>query len=173
MQNEWFDKPGGEPVELSEPDPSWPDAAAEWADRIQSAITPTIATVEHVGSTAVPGLEAKPVLDLQVAVPDITDEADYRPGLESLGLVLRQRASDNRFFRPPAGEPRTVHVHVCGSGSAWERDHLHFRDRLRADPTLAASYAALKRGLAAQVGHERFAYNNGKAQFIADAIAHE
>ncbi|OIH86618.1 hypothetical protein BLJ79_01220 [Arthrobacter sp. UCD-GKA] len=171
MHPEWFDRPGGEPVELCAGDPLWPEAAAEWAVRIRSAILPTLATVEHVGSTAVPGLVAKPVLDLQVAVPDITHEAAYRPGLESLGLVLRQRASEHRFFRPPAGEPRTVHVHVCGSGSAWERDHLRFRDRLRADPALAARYAALKRSLAGQVGHDRFAYNDGKSQFIADAIA--
>lgn len=113
MTNEWFDNPCGEPVELKEADPLWPLVAAEWSKRIQTAIAPTVARVEHVGSTAISGLIAKPVLDLQMAVPDINDELAYRPGLESLGLVFRQREPDHRFFRPPAGEPRLVHVHVC------------------------------------------------------------
>jgi GrpB-like predicted nucleotidyltransferase (UPF0157 family) len=173
MQNEWFDKPGGGPVELREADPLWPVAAAEWAKRIRTAIAPTVARVEHVGSTSVSGLIAKPVLDLQIAVPDIDDEITYRPGLESLGLVLRQREPDHRFFRPPAGEARTVHVHVCEEGSVWERDNLRFRDRLRDDPILAAEYAALKLSLADRFGHDRLSYNNGKTQFIADVIAGE
>ncbi|UXN32058.1 GrpB family protein [Glutamicibacter sp. M10] len=173
MTNEWFDRPGGEPVELKESDPLWPLVAAEWTNRIQSAIVPTVARIEHVGSTSIPGLIAKPVLDLQVSVPDINDESEYRPGLESLGLVLRQREPDHRFFRPPAGEPRLVHVHVCEEGSVWEHDVLRFRDRLRADPNLAAEYATLKLGLADRFGTDRLSYNNGKAQFISRVIASE
>ncbi|WP_146040966.1 GrpB family protein [Glutamicibacter arilaitensis] len=162
MTNEWFDKPGGEPVELKEADPLWPLVAAEWSNRIQSAIVPTVARIEHVGSTSIPGLIAKPVLDLQVSVPDINDESAYRPGLESLGLVLRQREPDHRFFRPRAGEPRVVHIHVCEEGSAWEHDVLRFREKLRADPNLAAEYATLKSGLADRYSTDRLSYNNGK-----------
>lgn len=171
MQSEWFGKPGGEPVELNDANPSWPSEAVTWAHRIRRAMAPTVATIEHVGSTAVPTLAAKPVIDLQIAVRDLADEAAYRPALESLGLILRQREPAHRFFRPPAGEPRTVHVHVCAAGSDRERDVLRFRDRLRADPELAAQYAALKYRLADEVGQDRLAYNAGKTQFIAAVIA--
>lgn len=116
--------------------------------RIKVAVGSTAESLEHIGSTAVPGLIAKPALDLQIAVPDISKEAAYRRGLETLGLVLWQRETDHRFFRPPAGELRTVHVHVCEVGSTWEREHLVFRDRLRADASLARAYADLKLGLA-------------------------
>lgn len=127
--------------------------------------------MEHVGSTSIAGLIAKPILDLQISVPDIADESAYRPGLESLGLVLRQRESDHRFFRPPAGAPRLVHVHVCEKDSVWEHDVLRFRDRLRADPMLAADYATLKLSLADRFRNDRLAYNSGKSQFISYVIA--
>jgi GrpB-like predicted nucleotidyltransferase (UPF0157 family) len=122
--------------------------------------------LEHIGSTAVPGLPAKPVLDIQVAVPDVDDEPFYRPALESLGLVLRAREPGHRFFRPPAGEPRTVHVHVCEIGSAWEADQIRFRDVLRAERPTAQAYASLKEHLARTVGHDRAAYTSGKSDFI-------
>ncbi len=173
MKSEWFDKPGGEAIELTDANQLWPMIAAEWSKRIQAAIAPTLARVEHVGSTSIAGLVAKPVIDLQISVPDIEDESAYRPALESLGLVLRQREPDHRFFRPPAGEPRLVHVHVCEHGSAWERDVLRFRDRLRADPMLVTDYAELKLRLADSFSADRFAYNQGKTQFILNVVAGE
>lgn len=163
---ELFDRPGRDPVELSEPDPGWADAARRWADAVRAALMPLPAVVEHIGSTAVPGLVAKPVLDLQVAVPDIDDEDAYRPGLESLGLVLREREPEHRFFRPPAGEPRVVHVHVCAQASAWERAHLLFRDYLRAHPHTASAYTALKRDLAERYRDDRLAYTEAKTAIV-------
>lgn len=171
VKNGWFDRPGGEPVHLVEHDSSWAGQAADWSHRINLALGSTVESVAHIGSTAVPGLISKPVLDIQVAVLDISDESAYRSGLETLGPILRQRESDHRFFRPPAGELRTVHVHVCEVGSIWEREHLVFRDRLRADPALVRAYARLKLGLAKSVGHDRHAYTNGKSQFIKDVVA--
>jgi GrpB-like predicted nucleotidyltransferase (UPF0157 family) len=88
----WFDRPGREPVELSEPSARWADLAHTWGEAITQAVRPLRVRVEHVGSTAVPALIAKPVVDLQLSVPDLDDENAYRPGLESLGLVLRTRA---------------------------------------------------------------------------------
>jgi len=170
VNGEWFDRPSGEPVHLVEHDPSWGVQAADWMLRIKVAVGSTAESIEHIGSTAVPGLIAKPVLDLQIAVPDISKEAAYRRGLETLGLVLRQRETDHRFFRPPAGELRTVHVHVCEVGSTWEREHLAFRDWLRADVSLARAYADLKLGLARSVGYDRIAYTTGKSQFVKDVI---
>lgn len=167
---EWFDAPGGEPVELHEPDPAWSSLAEAWMTNIVTAVAPLPVEMEHIGSTSIPGLIAKPVIDLQLAVPDIIAEASYDTGLRSLGLVLRQREAEHRFYRPPAGEPRVVHVHVCQRGSSWERDHLAFRDRLRADPTLAGAYASLKRRLAAEVGHDRLEYTAQKSRFISDVL---
>lgn len=167
---EWFDRPGGEPVELAEPSPQWAQTAAAWTTQIDNALSMLRPRVEHVGSTAVKGLAAKPVIDLQISVPDVDDEAAYRPALEAFGLVLRARESDHRFFRPPAGKPRDVHVHVCTQGSDWEQDHLLFRDYLRTHSDTAAAYMQLKRNLAGQVGHDRLAYNEGKATFIQQVI---
>jgi GrpB-like predicted nucleotidyltransferase (UPF0157 family) len=110
-----------------------------WIERLHKALAPLEVRIEHDGSTAVPGLSAKPVIDLQVSVPSIADKNGYRPALESLGLVLRARAPDDRFFRPTASAPRTVHVHVCERGSAWERDHILFRDLLRVHPSAATA----------------------------------
>lgn len=135
-------------------------------ERIRLALAPSVAEVEHIGSTAVPGLAAKPVIDLQLAVLDLTDEDAYRPALESLGLVLRQRDGDHRFFRPPAGQPRAVHVHVCQRGSVWEQEHLQFRDLLRNDSRLVAAYGQLKQRLVREVGADRLAYTEGKTGFI-------
>lgn len=167
---EWFDRPGGEPVELREHSPAWAPFAERWIADIRRALQPLEVRVEHVGSTAVPGLVAKPVVDLMVCVPDVDDEDAFRPGLESLGLVLRAREPGHRFFRPPAGHPRTVHVHVCEPGSEWERDWVVFRDRLRAHPELASEYAQLKRRLAAELGDDRTGYTEAKAAFIRSAI---
>ncbi|MEJ5946925.1 GrpB family protein [Pseudokineococcus basanitobsidens] len=169
---EWFDRAGGEPVELAEASPHWRAIANTWIARINDALA-TATRVEHVGSTAVPGLVAKPVVDLQVSVPAVADEGRYRPGLESLGLVLRARGQDHLFFRPPAGQPRVIHVHVCEAGSSWERQHLYFRDQLRSRPDLAMDYARLKRDLALLVGDDRGAYNRGKAGFIRKVLCRD
>jgi GrpB-like predicted nucleotidyltransferase (UPF0157 family) len=169
--SDWFDRPGREQVEILPPDLRWAAAAREWIAAIEKAVDTAGAKVEHVGSTAVPGLAAKGVIDLQLAVAALEDETSYRPALESFGLVLRQREADHRFFRPPAGLPRIVHVHVCAIGSKWEADHLRFRDLLRSRPELATQYERLKVSLAAEHAHDRGAYNAGKAAFITSAIA--
>jgi GrpB-like predicted nucleotidyltransferase (UPF0157 family) len=167
---EWFDRPGSEPVELHEHSTEWAARADEWLGVIRGALPALDTRVEHVGSTAVPGLIAKPVIDLLVSVPELADERTYRPALESLGLVLRAREPDHLFFRPPAAHPRTVHVHVCATGSAWEREHLAFRDQLRARADIAAAYAELKVRLAVEFRSERAAYTDGKAAFIRSVL---
>lgn len=155
---------------LSEYDPIWSEIADQWMNQIRQALGHQPARIEHIGSTSVVGLQAKPVVDIQVSVPDIADEASYRPALESLGLVLRLREEDHDFFRPPAGETRTVHVHVCEIGSPWEQEKIRFRDRLRADPELVNQYAALKRKLLVEADGVRAAYTQGKTDFILEAI---
>lgn len=167
---EWFDQPLGEAVEIHDSSDEWSAIGRRWEDRLSEALSPLPVRVDHVGSTSVPGLAAKPVIDMQVQVPDLADEIAYVPVLESLGMVLRARGSDFRFFRPPAGRARTVHIHVCGIGSRWAVEHLVFRDALRGDASLAREYELLKRRLAESVTG-RADYNHGKEPFILDVVA--
>ncbi len=167
---EWFDQPIGEAVEIHDPSDEWAAIGHDWEERLTEALSPLPVRVDHVGSTSVPGLAAKPVIDLQVQVPDLADERAYVPALEGLGMVLRARGSDFRFLRPPAGRARDVHIHVCEAGSAWATEHLAFRDALRGDVALAREYERLKRRLAETVV-ERADYNVGKESFILEVVA--
>jgi GrpB-like predicted nucleotidyltransferase (UPF0157 family) len=167
---EWFGQPKGDPPVVAPFDPEWATIASAWIGRLHHVLASVDARIEHIGSTAVPGLAAKPVVDLQVAVPRLADEQTYRPAIESLGLPLRARATDHRFFRPPEAAARTVHVHVCERGSAWERRHILFRDFLRAHPDRREEYARLKRRLAASVGGDRARYTAGKEDFISRTL---
>lgn len=165
---EWFADPDGEPVELHEPDPSWPRQFEGFRAQLAAALGDVALRIDHIGSTAVPDMPAKATIDIQVSVRDLAAEAEYRPPIERLGWLVRAREADHLFFRPPAGEPRVVHVHVCQAGSEWERRHLLFRDFLRADAKRAAAYAALKRDLAARLGRVRTDYTRAKDPFIAE-----
>ncbi|MBN2113171.1 MAG: GrpB family protein [Acidimicrobiia bacterium] len=161
---------GGDPVEVLPYDPGWPALFAAWRDRLAATLGSTARRIEHVGSTAVPGLAAKPVIDVQVSVPDASDEAAFRPALEGLGLPLRTREPGHRYFRPPRGRPREVQVHICDAGGEWERAHLLFRDYLRAHPAVREAYAALKQGLAGRFRSDRVAYNEAKSGFVLDVL---
>ena len=92
------------------------------------------------------------MIDIQVSVVDVGDELSYLRRVESAGLVLRLRERGHRLLWPPAAKPREVHVHICGCGSTWERDHLLFRDYLRAPssrlPQLCHAQAGTDRALA-------------------------
>jgi GrpB-like predicted nucleotidyltransferase (UPF0157 family) len=167
---ELFGPPSADPVEVVPYDAAWPDRFAGWAKRIAGVLASLRARVEHVGSTAVPGLPAKPVIDVQVSVPSVEDEDAFAPGIESLGLPLRAREPGHRYFRPTGGDPRVVQVHVCDVGGEWERAHLLFRDYLRANEAARDAYADLKRALAARFHDDRLAYNEGKTGFILDAL---
>jgi len=161
---------GAESIELREYDPEWPARFESWRARIVAALGETALRVEHVGSTAVPGLAAKPHVDVQVSVRDVDDEARYVPQLEAAGVRLRSRDELHRYFRPPAGRPREVHVHVCAAGSTWERDHLLFRDYLRAHPEARDAYAAAKREAARLWSDDRIAYTEAKTDVILDTL---
>lgn len=167
---EWFDQPIGEPVEIESPSEEWAATGRRWEERLVEALSPLPVRVDHIGSTSVPGLAAKPVIDLQIQVADLADEDAYVPALERMGMILRARGSDFRFLRPPAGNERNVHIHVCEAGSAWARDHLAFRDALRKDADLAGEYKRLKWRLAATAA-TRAEYNRGKEPFILEVVA--
>jgi GrpB-like predicted nucleotidyltransferase (UPF0157 family) len=161
-----FGEPTGQPVALEQADASWPQQFLTLRTRLDSALGVIAVRIEHVGSTAVPGLDAKPTIDIQLSVPDVDDEGAYRPAIEALGFPMRSREPGHRYLRTPKGAERRVHIHVCSAGSDWERDHLLFRDYLRAHSAAARRYAELKRDLAARYRDDRLAYTEGKTPFI-------
>jgi GrpB-like predicted nucleotidyltransferase (UPF0157 family) len=120
----------------------------------------------HVGSTSVPGLTAKPIIDIQVAVPDPEDESTYLPNFESAGYSLRVREPGHRLVRRP-GE---VHVHVCAIGSDWERRHLLFRDWLRKSPGDRRLYGQTKATLAALEWPSMIDYADAKSEVTAQVM---
>ncbi len=160
-----------EPVELVPYDAEWPGRFIGWRDRLAGALSHIAPRIEHIGSTSVPGLAAKPVIDVQISVDDLADESRYVPGIESVGIQLRSRENEDRFFRPFEGRPRDVHIHVCTTGSSWERRHLLFRDYLRADAAARAAYTAAKAEIAARWRDDRIAYADAKTDVIEALLA--
>ena len=167
---ELIGSPGGEPVQVVAYDDRWPGVFASWRERLSGALGNAALAIEHIGSTAVPDLAAKPIVDIQVAVGDVEAEATYVSAIESTGVPLRSREPDHRYFRPAPGTPRVVQIHVCAAGGEWERIHLLFRDYLRAHAQVRGVYAALKLELADRYHGDRLAYNEAKTGFILDAI---
>ncbi|NNC73846.1 MAG: GrpB family protein [Sphingomonadaceae bacterium] len=162
----------GDRIEIVDPDPAWPDAYAAERRRIEAALDGTKwLAIEHYGSTAVPGLPAKPIIDILMAVPSLDAAREAFPGrLAQLDYVFwsDNPKLDRLYFvkgMPPYGAKRTHHLHVCERPSAmWSQ--LGFRDYLRDHPDEAARYALLKRELAARHADDRDAYTDGKGDFI-------
>ena len=160
----------GEPITVVDYDQSWPDRYRSWQRALSAALGSAAARIEHVGSTAVPGLPAKAIIDVQVSVPDLADEDSYVRPLEQLGLQLRSRDVHHRYFRPYPDRPRDIHVHVCAAGSDWETDHLRFRDYLRTHPEACGRYAETKRVAAATWADDRLAYTDAKTAVILSIL---
>jgi GrpB-like predicted nucleotidyltransferase (UPF0157 family) len=140
-------------------------------DRLAAELGDRAVRIEHVGSTAIDGLPAKPVVDIQVSVADVEDTDSYREPIEAQGFMLRVIEPGHRYFRPPPGIPRRYQVHVCQVGSRWERDHLLFRDYLRAHHEVATEYGRLKMRLANKHRNERITYTDEKTPFIEAVLA--
>lgn len=158
-------------VRLVAHDPAWPALFAAERARLAAALGPALPlAVEHIGSTAVPGLVAKPVLDLLGAYPPGADVRAYVAALVAAGWQHRgeQGIPGREFFR--RGEPRAWHLHLAVQGGTFWRDHLAFRDALRADPALRDAYAALKSDLAARHPRDREAYTDGKTAFVRRVV---
>jgi GrpB-like predicted nucleotidyltransferase (UPF0157 family) len=160
-------------VRIAEHDPAWGAQAQDALRRLTQALGPVAVRLEHVGSTAVPGLAAKPIIDLQLSVAAIGARARYVGPLQRLGylFVPEPESPDHHFFAKPAERPRSHHLHVCQAGSEHERRHLAVRDFLRAHGDEAARYAALKRELVRKRPHDRLAYIAGKDHYVGDLEA--
>jgi len=155
-------------VRIVDYDPDWPARFEALAAAIAEALGAVALRIEHVGSTAVPGLAAKPVIDVQVSVASFEPLDAYRVPLESLGYVHRSDDEPaHRFFAlTEANGDRIAHVHVCESGGEWERQHVAFRDALRNDPDLRRRYEAEKRRVAALHPDDSMAYADAKTPWI-------
>jgi GrpB-like predicted nucleotidyltransferase (UPF0157 family)/ribosomal protein S18 acetylase RimI-like enzyme len=157
-------------VRIVEPDASWPLRFAKERDRIVAALgAEAIEGIEHVGSTSVPGLAAKPVVDILLAVRGGTVSPTQIVSIERLGYRYKGEAGvpGRQYF---SAGLRGYHIHAAPHGSAFWRSHVLFRDRLRADPGLAAGYESLKRRLAREMGDDRLAYTDAKAPFIRSVL---
>ena len=140
-------KPLEGPILLADYDPRWPALFEREAARIRSALGDKARLVEHVGSTSVPGLAAKPIIDIVLAVPDSADEASYLPALEATGYVLRIREPDWFEHRVFKGPDTNVNLHVFTVGAGEIERMLKFRDWLRANPADRDVYLQAKRQL--------------------------
>jgi GrpB-like predicted nucleotidyltransferase (UPF0157 family) len=153
-------------------DSTWPALfaaeAEELRQRFEVAGLPLV--VEHTGSTAVPGLAAKPILDILAGYPAGAVVAAYIGAFTEAGYTHRgeQEIPGREFFR--RGNPRAYHVHLTAIGSSFWRDHLTFRDHLRSDNALRDTYAALKRNLAVRFPRDREAYIAAKESFVKDVL---
>jgi GrpB-like predicted nucleotidyltransferase (UPF0157 family) len=157
-----------EPIQLAPADPEWPIRFEREREALEAAIGEWVeGGVHHVGSTAVPGLEAKPIIDILVGVADLEVARSCFGPLADLGyLYAPYLPAEMHWFCKPDPARRTHHLHLVPVGSRRYRDELAFRDLLRADPQLAADYAALKRSLAERHRDDREAYTDAKGAFI-------
>ena len=157
------------PIVVVTYDQAWPERFRAERDRIGRALGQKAQNVEHIGSTAVPGLAAKPVIDILLVVEDVNDEAAYGPALERSGYVLRVREPGHRMFRTPQ---RDVHVHVYSAGSPEIRRYLLFRDWLRESDTDRLAYERVKRQLAAREWEDMNFYAQAKDGIVAEIMSH-
>ncbi len=167
--------PSDEPIRLAPPDPAWPARFELEQAALEEAIGGWVpGGIHHVGSTAVPGLEAKPIIDILAGVRDLeTARACFEP-LAGLGyLYAPYLPEEMHWFCKPDPARRTHHLHLVPAGSQRFRDELTFRDRLRTDTRIASSYAALKRELAARHRNERERYTEAKGAFVSAILGGE
>jgi GrpB-like predicted nucleotidyltransferase (UPF0157 family) len=152
--------------------PEWPQLFSELGAALRGALGSVALRIDHIGSTSVLDLEAKPIIDVQISVDSFEPLDAFRVPLEGMGLVYRADNPDltKRYFRESPGTRRT-HIHVRCAGSFSEQLALLFRDYLRAHPGDARRYGELKRDLAEEYRDDRHAYTEAKAAFIWEILA--
>ena len=157
-------------------DPAWPEQFESIKQQLAVIFPAPNCTIEHIGSTAVPGLIAKPIIDIMLGAPDLSDIESMQEALAKLDFhyVAEFTAAmpERRYFVRPARRPRDVHLHAVVHRGIFWRDHLQFRDSLRNDDALAHAYTALKGELADRFAHDSWAYADAKTAFIRAALNH-
>jgi len=164
-------------IEIVPYDPLWPGAFQAEAQRLREALGPLALRIDHNGSTSVPGLAAKPIIDIQISVARLAPLAPYAESLQTLGYVHVPHPDDSfcPFFHRPHSRPHTHHVHLVERGGAEEQRTLAFRDYLREHDDAAREYERVKHALAhwlRAADHEsREEYARGKGDFVERIIA--
>ena len=162
-----------EPIVIVPYSDQWPSHFERESDRLADVLPD--ATIEHVGSTAVPGLPAKPIIDILVGATRIAQVEDAIPAIERLGYeyvaAFEAALPERRYFRRVRAGRRTHHVHAVELETEFWRRHLAFRNILRRDPESARRYTELKMYLATEFSHDHEAYTEGKSSLIAEILA--
>lgn len=159
------------PIRLADYDPGWPALFLRECERIRAVLRERIVLLEHVGSTSVPGLAAKPIIDLILVLIDSADEDSYVPAMESAGYVLRNREPgwhEHRLFKGPDTD---VNLHVFSRGCPEIERMIAFRDHLRADRADRELYERSKRELAARQWKYVQNYADAKTAVVEEIIA--
>ena len=161
-----------EAVRLVPYDPQWPERFERERALLDEAIGEWVTGgIHHVGSTAVPGLEAKPTVDILVGVEDLeSSRACFEPLAELGYLYAPYRPEEMHWFCKPSPSRREFHLHLVPADSQRFRDELAFRDRLRDSPEVRREYAELKKSLAARFRNDREGYTDGKSDFVARVL---
>jgi len=160
------------PIELHDYDPAWPQLYQREAARIRSVLGDRVMRLEHVGSTSVPGLPAKPIVDLVLEVPDAADEAAYLPAMAAAGYVLRIREPEWHQHRLFKGPDTDINLHLFSAASPETDRMVRFRDRLRAEAADRELYLRTKRELAGRAWTYVQQYADAKTAVIGEILAH-
>jgi GrpB-like predicted nucleotidyltransferase (UPF0157 family) len=174
MGPERAQRAGADAIEITTYSPMWPAVFEIERDRLAAIFGPDGAVIEHIGSTAVPGLSAKPVIDVMLGVPVLAIVERVMPALAEDGYryvpEFEKSVPDRRYFVKPDGQPGHFHLHAVVMGSPFWRDRLAFRDALRGDAALAEEYLRLKKRLAARSVSDRTAQADAKTNFIRSVV---
>ncbi len=167
-----MERPLRPPVIIVDYDPAWPHIFEAEKTRILEAIGPHILAIEHIGSTSVPGLAAKPIIDILIGLRSLGDSADVATRLEAIGYEYDPSHEDEFPERRHFGRGRTpaqvYHLHAVEVTTEFWKRHVLFRDYLRTHPEAAAEYGRLKKDLAARYGRDRDGYTDAKGPFIRE-----
>lgn len=157
-------------VTVVEYSPVWPELFAQEKHLLQEVLANTGVVIEHVGSTSVVGLAAKPIIDLMLGLPDFSLADSLIPKITAQGYVYVSKYEDvmpdRRYFTKKQGQSTTHHIHMVAIGSEFWQRHLLFRDFLRQNPGAARAYAALKKELAQREWQDGNDYAEAKTEFI-------
>ena len=159
-------------VRVSEYDPEWPRLFSRIERELREQVGALALAIEHAGSTSVPGLAAKPIIDIELVIASAYQFPSVKERLENFGYIHRGPCGvpDREVFRCVIDLP-PHHLYVCEIGARSLREHIGFRDALRQNPRLVAEYAALKHYLAEQYRNDRDAYTEAKTSFVRSVIA--
>lgn len=157
-------------VEIKDYDPEWPKAYELEKSRIMKKLGELVLEIEHIGSTAVPGISAKPVIDILIAVRNMGRAMECAMRLADLGYEHVQSEDEVERLFLFRGTPRTHHIHIVEHGSEAHRKHVFFRDYLREHADTRNEYDHLKRALAARYRTDRKSYVDSKTDFIQRVV---